>query len=369
MKEESLHLLALTRTKGIGVAYSKSLIRRFGDVRAIFQASPKALLQSGLTPESAHAIHTFNDWSSVEAELLQLEKAGGRALFFTDSDYPQRLLSLDDAPLLLFYKGKADLNTKKIISIVGTRDPSDYGKEVTELLIRQLAQPDLLIVSGLAHGIDACAHKAALKYNIPTVGILGHGLNYIYPYENRGLAKEMLSQGGLLTRFSIGTTPETFQFPLRNRLIAGLCDAVIVVETRQKGGSLLTIRNAKDYGRKIFAVPGRFNDATSTGCNMLIQQGTAGLLLSGQQLQNSMGWEFPPARAAAQTAISFPTATYSPSGPEKILLNLLTENKTLSLDEIRIQSRMEFSVVARHLLNLELQGLICSLPGKRYRLA
>jgi DNA processing protein len=369
MKEEALHLLALTRTKGIGVAWSKNLLRRFGDAKAVFQASPGALLQSGLPAESAHAIHSFTDWASVEAELLYLEKIGARPLFFTDSEYPQRLLPLDDAPLLLFYKGNADLNTKKIVSVVGTRDPSDHGRLITEQLIRQLAQPDLLIVSGLAHGIDACAHKAALKYNIPTLGILGHGLNHIYPHEHRGMAKEMLQQGGLLTRFSTNTPPESFQFPLRNRLIAGLCDAVIVVETRRKGGSMLTIGNAEAYCKKIFAVPGRFNDARSSGCNWLIQQGKAGLFLSGQHLQESMGWEIPIPRTGKQAYLSFPTEMNSLSVAEKALLNLLTDSKTLSLDEICIQSRLEFTAVAQHLLGLELQGLICSLPGKRYRLS
>jgi len=369
MKEDSLHLLALTRAKGIGVAYSKNLIRRFGDAKAVFQASPDALLKSGLPPESAHSIKTFNDWSSVEAELLYLEKIGGRPLFFTDSDYPQRLLPLDDAPLLLFYKGNADLNTKKIISVIGTREPSDHGRQITEQLIRQLAGPDLLIVSGLAYGIDGCAHKAALKYDVPTIGILGHGLDQLYPHEHRSLAKEMLQQGGLLTRFSIGTSPETFQFPLRNRLVAGLSDAVVVIETRRKGGSMLTIGNAETYRKKIFAVPGRFNDAHSTGCNWLIQQGKAELLLSGEQLQKSMGWDCATPRAATQTALSFPADTNTLSDPEKALLNLLTESKSLSLDDIRIKSQLEFPAVANHLLNLELQGLICSLPGKRYRLS
>ncbi|MBS1606022.1 MAG: DNA-protecting protein DprA, partial [Bacteroidetes bacterium] len=271
--------------------------------------------------------------------------------------------------LLLFYNGNANLNTKKVISVVGTRDPSDHGLEITEQLIRQLARPDLLIVSGLALGIDACAHRASLKYDIPTVGILAHGLNHIYPYQHRGLAKEMLQHGGLLTRFNIDTSPETYQFPLRNRLIAGLCDTLIVIETRRKGGSMLTIGNAEAYRKKIFAVPGRFNDDHSAGCNWLIQQGKAELLLSGEQLHKSMAWDYPAARPAAQTTLSFPTNTYTPSSPEKTLLALFTDNKTLSLDDIRIQSQLDFSAVAKDILNLELQGLICSLPGKRYRLA
>jgi len=408
MKEDALYQLALTRTPGIGPAHTKKLIDRFGNAKAIFQARKETLAQARLRPAVASAIGAFNDWSSLEDELQLLEKKGGRMLFCTDPDYPQRLLSFSDFPPVLFYKGQADLNAKKIIAVVGTRGPSEYGREITEQLIRQLAQPDLLIISGLAYGIDACAHSAAVKNNMPTVGILGHGLGHFYPHENIGLAKAMLPQGGLLTTFGWHTPPESHQFPMRNNIVAGLCDALIVVETGSKGGSLLTVKTALTYGKKIFAVPGRINDPRSTGCNELISQQKAELLFSGKQLQAAMGWEWPAGQAGIQPSLPFATGGQDwietvcndwtgtadnggtgASGNDgkgaagngragdgnnqtrtarKILLKLLTETKSLSFDELSARSQLETSAVSIGLLTLELQGLISPLPGKRYRL-
>ncbi len=267
MEEDVLYQLALTRTRGIGAAHTKKLIDHFGSAKAIFQAGRKALVQAKVPHEAADTIAGFRDWATLENELIPLEEKGIRTLFLTDKDYPQRLLRLPDTPPLLYYKGKADLNTKKIISVVGTRGPSEYGRQITEQLIRQLTQPGLLIISGLAYGIDACAHSAALKNNIPTVGVLGHGLAHIYPHEHTRLAKDMLSEGGLLTSFPLNTSPEPYRFPMRNDIIAGLCDALIVIETGKKGGSLLTVETAQAYTKKIFAVPGKLTDPRSSGCN------------------------------------------------------------------------------------------------------
>jgi DNA processing protein len=368
MEEDTLYQLALTRTAGIGPVHAKGLIQKFGNAKAIFQAGKKELIAANINPETADAIGSFQDWATLENELLPLEKKGIRMLSFTDKDYPQRLLPFKESPALLFYKGKASLNAKKIIAVVGTRGPSEYGRQITEQLIRQLAQPDLLIISGLAFGIDACAHSAALKNNIPTVGILGHGLAYIYPHENTGLAKAMLSEGGLLTSFPLNTPPEPFRFPQRNDIIAGSCDALLVVETGRKGGSLLTVRTAQAHGKKIFAVPGRLTDTRSAGCNMLIQEGVAEALLSGAQLQTSMGWAWPANQAGIQRPLPFPPSGDDRTTPEKILLKLLTETQSLTLDELTIQSQLETSAIAVHLLNLELQGLVSALPGRRYRL-
>lgn len=368
MDEDTLYQLALTRTKGIGPVYTKKLIHQFGSAKAVFHAGEEALTQVQMPPRLTHTILNSRDWTTLEKELLLLEKRGIRTLFFTDKDYPQRLLSFPESPALLFYKGKADLNAKKIIAVIGTRGPSEYGRQITEQIIRQLAQPNLLIISGLAYGIDACAHSAALKHNIPTVGILGHGLARIYPHEHTGLAKTMLSEGGLLTSFGLNIGPESHHFPLRNNIVAGLCDALLVIETGRKGGSLITVTTAKDYGKKIFAIPGRLTDTRSTGCNMLIQQGTAELLLSGQQLQTSMGWEWPAGQIGTQAPLPFLAPAREQKPQEQLLLKLLTETKSLSLDELSIQSQLEISAVAIHLLNLELQGLISTLPGQRYRL-
>jgi DNA processing protein len=374
MEEDTLYQVALTRTPGIGAAHSKKLVDRFGSAKAIFHAEKKALAQAKIPHEAVDRIASFNDWAALENELALLEKKGIRTLFSSDKDYPQRLLQCPVYPPLLFYKGKADLNSKKIIAVVGTRGPSEYGRQITEQLIRQLTQPELLIISGLAYGIDACAHSAALKNNIPTVGVLGHGLAHIYPHEHTRLAGDMLAEGGLLTSFSLNTRPEPYRFPTRNNLVAGLCDALLVIETGKKGGSLLTVENAHTCHKKIFAVPGRITDHRSAGCNSLIQQGSAELLLSGQQLQTSMGWEWPAGQMGVQARLPFLDSTNghttSDQKPqEKILLKLLTETKSLSLDELSTQSQLEISAVAIHLLNLELQGLISPLPGQRYRLS
>ena len=373
MEEDTLYQVALTRTQGIGAAHTKKLVDHFGSAKAIFQAGRKALVQAKVPPEAADTIVSFRDWATLENEITPLEEKGIRTLFLTHKDYPQRLLHLPDIPPLLYYKGKADLNQKKIISVVGTRGPSEYGRQITEQLIRQLTQPDLLIISGLAYGIDACAHSAALKNNIPTVGVLGHGLAHIYPHEHKRLAGDMLTEGGLLTSFPLNTSPEPWHFPTRNNLVAGLCDALLVIETGKKGGSLLTVEKAQTYDKKIFAVPGKLTDTRSSGCNWLIQQRQAEILLSGQQLQTSMGWEWPAGQMGAQARLPFqdtgnthPLIEQKPQ--EKILLKLLTETKSLSLDELASQSQLEISAVAIHLLNLELQGLISTLPGQRYRL-
>jgi DNA processing protein len=373
MVEDVLYQVALTRTPGIGAAHTKKLVDHFGSAKAIFHAEKKALAQAKIPPETADRIASFQDWAALENELALLEKKGIRTLLPSDKDYPQRLLPLPGAPPLLYYKGKADLNTKKIIAIVGTRGPSDYGRQITEQLIRQLTQPGLLIISGLAYGIDACAHSAALKNNIPTVGVLGHGLAYIYPHEHTRLAGDMLTEGGLLTSFPLNTRPEPWLFPARNNLVAALCDALLIIETGKKGGSLLTVEKAQAYDKKIFAVPGKLTDPRSSGCNWLIQQKKAEMLLSGQQLQSSMGWEWPAGQIGVQARLPFqntgnvhPAIEQKPQ--EKILLKLLTETKSLSLDELAAQSQMEISAVAIHLLNLELQGLISTLPGQRYRL-
>ena len=373
MEADTLYQIALTRTRGIGAAHTKKLVDHFGSAKAIFHAEKKALTQANIPHETADRIASFHDWATLENELALLEKKGIRTLFSPDKDYPQRLLRLPHTPSLLYYKGKADLNTKKIIAIVGTRGPSDYGRQITEQLIRQLTQPDLLIISGLAYGIDACAHTAALKNNIPTVGVLGHGLAQIYPHEHTRLADDMLAQGGLLTSFPLNTRPEPWNFPTRNDLVAGLCDALLVIETGKKGGSLLTVKSAHTRNKKVFAVPGRLTDHRSAGCNSLIRQGRAEMLLSGQQLQTSMGWEWPAGQMGVQARLPFHTSTSKQTTneqnpQEKMLLKLLTETKSLSLDELTTQSQLEISAVAIHLLNLELQGLISTLPGQRYRL-
>lgn len=352
------------------------LIRRFGDAEAVFHAGARALKNAGIKEDIIHHITRFSGWASLEKELLLLDKKDIRLLFFTSADYPRRLLSSSDSPPLLFYKGTANLNAEKIIAIVGTRVPSEYGKQITEQLVQKLAQPGLVIISGLAYGIDSIAHKASLKYNIPTVALLGHGFGHIYPQENKELARSMLQNGGLLTSYGLHEGPEMFHFPSRNKTVAALCDALIVVETARRGGSLITVNNAAAYGKKIFAVPGRLTDSRSSGCNWLISEKKAEMLLSADQLQASMGWTWAAGQPGSQAELPFsnardqdPMENWDQDPIEKNLLKLLTENASISLDELAACCSLPCSAISIHLLNLELQGLVSSLPGRRFQLA
>ena len=374
LEEETLYRVALTRIHSIGDAYTRKLISHFGDATAIFRARRKDLQAIGMAEEAIEAILHFRGHADLETELCLLAKKGIRLLFFTDRDYPSRLRNISDVAPLLFYKGNADLNAARIVAVIGTRSPSDCGRQVTAQLIRQLAQPGLLVVSGLALGIDAAAHKAALDHHLPTLGVLGHGFKHLYPQENRTLAKEMLREGGLLTSYAYEAGPERFHFPDRNKLVAALCDAVLVIETGRKGGSLLTVNEALKYGRRVFAVPGRITDPHSAGCNWLIRQGMAEMLTSGEQLPAAMGWAWPANGVGVQASLRFSSPGERSSqpddrkNPEDILLALLQEKESLTIDELTVRSKLSPSSIALLLINLELRGHISILPGKRYRL-
>jgi len=355
------------RITGIGPANTRKLIGAFGNAAAVFRSSIPALIQTGISKESAVAIKNFHDDAAVNAELHQLKKKGIRPLFISDGDYPGKLRDLTEIPPLLFYKGNADLNAHKIVAIVGTRNPSEYGREVTRQLVRQMARPGLLIISGLALGIDAAAHRAALENLLPTIGILGHGLGHLYPPENVPLAKEMLSNGGLLTSYAYGDKPAAHQFPDRNKLIAALCDALVVVETGKKGGSMLSVSEARKYNRPIFAVPGRIMDTRSAGCNWLIRHDMATMLTSGEQISADLNWSWPQGGSGIQTALPLPSTATHTTAPEDKLLRLLKQNDSLGIDEISAESGISPSSLALLLLNLELTGLIRALPGKRYK--
>ena len=356
---------------------AKKLVSRFGDPKSVFEAGRPALIRAELHNHQIDALLQFGAWSDLRQELAMLEQRGIRILFYTEPDYPRRLLSLPDFPPLLYYRGTANLNAQRVIAVVGTRRPTDYGRQITERLIRELAQPDCLIVSGLAFGIDAAAHTAALQYEVPTIGVLGHGLAYVYPREHTALASSMRQHGGLLTSFDYKAKAEYYSFPIRNGLVAGLCDALIVVETGEKGGSLNTVKKALEYKRKVFAVPGRVTDNKSQGCLRLIAEDNAKLLVSGEQLMAAMSWHWPAGRTGVQAALPFATGAATPPplataasrpDPERQLVALLQEKDSLSIDELATFSRLDTPSVAISLLNLEIDGIIRPLPGQRYRL-
>ena len=365
MQSDLLYQLALSQVPYIGYVHAKILSLHFGSAAAVFKANKSVLEKiEGIGEIRARSIKSFKDFSKASEEIAFIEKYKINALFLTDKLYPRRLLNCYDPPTMLFYKGTADLNASRIVGIVGTRGNTDYGKQFTEKFVKDLASSNLLIISGLAFGIDAIAHKSALKNKFQTVGVLGHGLDTIYPMEHSGLAKDMVKNGGLLTEFRSKTKPDKHNFPSRNRVVAGICDATILVETGIKGGSMITAEIANSYNRDVFAVPGRTSDPKSAGCNHLIKNNKAILLTDTQQFLEIMGWDNTATRPKTSQKELFIELT----DDEKIITGLLQENENVSIDELVLKSGCSSSALAAAILNLELKNVIQSLPGKMYRL-
>jgi len=362
-----LYQLALTEVPNIGWVQAKILAQHFGEAEKIFKAKLTALEKiEGIGTIRANSIKSFRDFSNAEEEIKFIEKFRIKPLFITNKEYPRRLLNCYDSPTLLFYKGTADLNASKIISIVGTRTHTDYSKKITDKLIEELSSQNILISSGMAYGVDAIAHKAAVKNNLPTVGVLAHGLDQIYPPDHSNLAKDMLkSGGGLLTEFRSQTKPDKHNFPTRNRIVAGMSDATIVIESGIKGGSMVTAELANGYNKDVFAFPGKVTDSKSAGCNYLIKSNKAMLLTDAQQLIEIMGWEEKSQKAKVKSQKEI---FIELSKEEKIIVDILNEKETVHIDEINLRSGLSSSAIAAAILNLELQNVVNGLPGKIYRL-
>lgn len=362
-----LYQIALTYVPQIGTVQARILAEHFEDAASVFKAK-KHLLEKieGIGPVRAAAIKAFEAFEQAEAEVAFAEQYKIRILYLKHPDYPQRLLHCYDPPTILYYKGTADLNASKIIAIIGTRHNTDYGKEMTQRLLDALLPYQPLVVSGLAFGIDAQAHKKALQLQLPTVGVLAHGLNTIYPAQHSNLARDMVAAGGgLLTEFGQGTNPDRHNFPTRNRVVAGMCDATIVIETAPKGGSMITANLAYSYNRDVFALPGKVTDSRSEGCNLLIQQQKAILLRSGEELAIQMGWENKNAKQSTQRQL------FTPLEPdEEQVYQLLQQQENTHIDEINKRcGTLSSSAIAAALLTMELKGVVRSLPGKSYSLA
>lgn len=366
MQNELLYQLALTMVPQVGPIHARLLIEHFGKASSIFKA-PIAHLEKieGIGTIRAHRIKSFNNFTPVEAEMVFMQKYNILPLFITDPDYPKRLLNCYDPPTPLYYRGDAPLNSHRMVAIIGTRRDTEYGKQLTEKIVQALAKHDVIIVSGLAFGIDAVAHKAALKNNIATIGVLAHGLDTIYPQQHAGLAKEMIKQqGGLITEFRSDTKPDKHHFPTRNRIVAGMCDAVIVVESGIKGGSMVTAELANGYNKDVFACPGRTIDAKSAGCNHLIKTNKAILLSDAEDIISLMGWQPSSAKSIKQQRELFVHLT----DDEKIIVDQLKTRDRASIDELNNNCGISSSRVAAAILNLELQNLVYTLPGKIYSL-
>ncbi len=365
MSNDLLYQIALTFIPNIGTIQAKILVDNFGNAESVFRAKKKELSAvENIGEVRAKNIKDFEGFKKVEEEIVFIEKYKIQTLFITDKNYPQRLLNCYDAPTLLYYRGNADLNATKIVSIIGTRNNTDYGKQITEKIITDLQEQHVLIVSGLAFGIDAIAHKSSLQNNLQTVAVLAHGLDTIYPSQHKNLAKDILLNGGLLTEFSKNNKPDKHNFPRRNRIVAGMADATIVVETAIKGGSMITAELANNYNRDVFAFPGKTTDSKSAGCNYLIKNNKAALLTDAQTFIEMMGWENKKTKAKIQKELFIDL-----TADEKIIIDILKEKESVHIDELFLKSGLNSSSVAGAILNLELQNVVLGLPGKIYKLS
>lgn len=360
-----IYRIGLTLIPGVGDVFGKKLVSLCGSAEAVFREPRRYLKKMArIGALLDQAVGNKQILLRAEKEVRFTEKYHIAALYFQDAVYPQRLRHCIDSPVILFYKGTAALNSQRVVGIVGTRSATEYGKAATHALVSGLAQQQVLVVSGLAYGIDSCAHRASLEAGLNTVGVLGHGLDTVYPWLHRSLAEKMVMQGGLVTEFLSGTKPDRTNFPKRNRIIAGLVDALVVVEAGRKGGALITADIANSYNRDVFAIPGRISDPYSEGTNYLIRTNRASLIQKPEDIEFLMGWKepFSPVKPAQRKIFVEMTPE------EEKITELLHEKGQMGIDEICLLVENSMSRVSASLLNLEFEGVVKCLPGKVYEL-
>jgi len=359
--------IAIGLIPGIGSVLAKKLIAYCRSAEGVLREKKVNLLKiPGIGPMLAESISNFDGIETAEKELQFIERYQIRALAYTDADYPVRLKNCEDSPVVLFVKGKVNLNHSKVLSIVGTRSATTYGKEHCYRIIEELTlrKHNPIIISGLAYGIDIAAHKAALQYNLPTVAILAHGLDSIYPSTHKTVAKEMLAQGGIATEFLSNTKMDRNYFLQRNRIIAGLADAVLVVESGTKGGALVTALASMSYNRDVLAIPGRTDDKYSSGCNLLIKRNQAALIENVDDIEYCLNWK-PEVhgKLIKQTELFL-----NLNEQEQLVVNVLKEESEAFIDMISIKTGLAVNLVSALLLNLEFMGIVRCAPGKRFSL-
>ena len=352
--------------KGIGPVNARNLVAYCGGVDPIFADKKlKNTLEKvpGIGPKLIASITDKKVLPAAEKELAYVQKHKLRMLFYLDAEYPKRLKQAEDAPVILFVKGDVDLDHTHMVSIVGTRTPTEPGKRLCVELVEGLKEINATIVSGLAYGIDIVAHRHALKNDMPTIGCVAHGLDKLYPSDHATTAKEMIKNGALVSELPSGSPFAPGNFPARNRVIAGLSDCTIVVESGNKGGSLITADIANSYDREVFAFPGRPGDPMSEGCNKFIQQNRAALITSAQDVITLMDWLPKKKKKPVQAALF---ADLMPD--EQVLVDIIKAKGKVAIDELCVQSKMAQGKAAGLLLNLEFSGVVRALPGKVYEL-
>lgn len=367
MTDKSLYQIALTQIKGVGVTLARNLMEVMGDEEAVFKESISKLETiPRISKRLITEIRNSEVLRKAEKELEFVTKNNIHLLFFTDKNYPKRLNNCIDAPILMYAKGNVEFNRNKVINIIGTRNATKYGLDFCRDFVKDISQrfPDIQIISGLAYGIDICAHRAALKNGLSTVAVLGHGLDRIYPYVHRQTAIELTNNGALLTEFPSETNPDGHNFVRRNRIVAGMSDATIVMESGSKGGSLITADIANSYFREVFALPGRINDKMSYGCNQLISGNKALLLQSTESFISHMGWEVEEKKKIPKQIELFNDL----STEEEKVCSSLKEKSPKQVNNLAIELNVPLSELLMTLLELEMKNLVTALPGGMYKL-
>lgn len=362
----TVYEIALGLAQGIGGVLARNLLSYCGSAEEVFKASAAQLHKIPQIGEKA--IQSLRDKSLLpraEKELEACLRQDIHVLFLQHPSYPRRLKEIYDAPIVLFYKGQPEaLHQTRLLSVVGTRRHTDYGRNFIEQLMEQLSPFGICIISGLAYGIDISAHRQALKQGLPTVGVMASGIDIIYPAVHRSTAEEMLATGGLLSESPLGTKPDAPRFPARNRIIAALADATLVVEAQEQGGAMITAQLANEYNREVFALPGNYYQNSSKGCNKLIKTHQAHLVESAADILYMMNWQQSAEAKQQQLALEV-----SLNEEERRIVQCLQNKKALHVDELAIVLQLSPGILSMHLLHLEMNKLIEALPGKKYKLS
>lgn len=369
-EQEIFYTIALTRMTGINTQMALQLYQELGGGEAVYEH--RANVGDAIPDCSPRLVEALKNWDDAlkraAAEMEFINKHSIQALVMNDNCYPARLRECPDAPIIIYYKGNADLNQRRVINMVGTRRCTAYGQDLTRHFITRLKElcPQVLIVSGLAYGIDICTHRQALAVGYETTGVLAHGLDIIYPANHRQTAAEMLNHGGLLTEYTSQTDPLPNNFRQRNRIIAGISDATIIVESAYKGGALITARIAQDYGRDVLAFPGAIGAPQSEGCNHLIRDNKAGLITSADDFVSVMGWQIDAERSKPATVERqiFPDLT----AEELQIVNLLQQTNDLQLNILSVKTNISIGQLTALLFQLEMKGVVKPMAGGIYHL-
>jgi len=367
MNNELFYGIALSLLKGVGDANAKLLISYAGSAEQVFKMPPARLKRiSGVGPKLAAAFtDTYEAFKRAEQELMFIEKYHIEALFYYDKRYPKRLSHCTDGPLLLFCKGNFDFNKERFINVVGTRHATESGKIITENLIAEMSVYEVNLVSGLAFGIDICAHKAANRYNMQNIAVLAHGLDRLYPSQHLTIAEKLQLHGALVSDYMSETNPDRQNFPNRNRIVAGMADATIVIESAATGGALITAEIANAYNRDVFAFPGRVTDEYSQGCLKLIKQHKAQMVTCAHDIIQAMNWDVSNIKKAEPiVSAMFVDLTTQ----EAAVYSIIKVQEKIHIDDLLLVAQMPLSILSGILLQLEMKGLIITLPGKQYKL-